>query len=302
MRSFSVVVPPIKCQGIKTKLIPSIKAIAPSNIHGRWIEPFMGSGVVAFNMAPRKALLADTNPHIINFYRNVAAGNITVHSARKYIEKEGALLFRTEGEHYYAVRERFNKTAEPLDFLFLNRAGFNGMIRFNRHGGLNVPFCRKPNRYAKAYVTKICNQIRMISELCGSGCYEFKCQNYLETISDANRSDVLYCDPPYIDRHADYYNGWDESCEYDLANALNKSPSCFILSAWHSNAYRSNRFIDSIWVDYNVYLHNHFYHIGAREENRKAMLEALITNYESKKYLAYSAKINDSPVVRLNRV
>ena len=34
------------------------------------------------------------------------------------------------------------------------RSHFNGMIHFNRSGGFNVPFCRKPNRFAQAY---ICN-------------------------------------------------------------------------------------------------------------------------------------------------
>ena len=55
-------VPPIKSQGIKTKLVPWIKSIVPSNFSGVWIEPFMGTGVVAFNVAPNNAILCDTNP------------------------------------------------------------------------------------------------------------------------------------------------------------------------------------------------------------------------------------------------
>jgi DNA adenine methylase len=61
-------VPPIKSQGIKTKLVPWIKSIVPADFDGLWIEPFMGTGVVAFNIAPKRALLCDTNPHLINFY------------------------------------------------------------------------------------------------------------------------------------------------------------------------------------------------------------------------------------------
>lgn len=59
MSFFRTIVPPIKCQGIKTKLVPWIKAIVPDDFDGRWIEPFMGSGVVAFNLRPKRALLAD---------------------------------------------------------------------------------------------------------------------------------------------------------------------------------------------------------------------------------------------------
>ena len=65
-----VIVPPIKSQGIKTKLVPWIKSLAPA-VSGRWIEPFLGTGVVAFNSGCPKALLGEINPHIIRFYEAV---------------------------------------------------------------------------------------------------------------------------------------------------------------------------------------------------------------------------------------
>src|SRR5205814_766906 len=70
-------VPPVKCQGIKTKLVPFIlENIRWSESEtGRWIEPFLGSGVVAFNFAPQKALLADTNSHIIKLYQSIQKAN-----------------------------------------------------------------------------------------------------------------------------------------------------------------------------------------------------------------------------------
>lgn len=64
----TVYVPPIKIQGIKTKLIPLIKQSVVMVKNSVWIEPFMGSGVVGFNVEPHYAIFADTNPHIIEFY------------------------------------------------------------------------------------------------------------------------------------------------------------------------------------------------------------------------------------------
>lgn len=29
---------------------------------------------------------------------------------------------------------------------------------------------------------------------------------------------LSYCDPPYIDEHVDYYNGWDSNHENSLLN------------------------------------------------------------------------------------
>ena len=71
-----VYVPPIKTQGIKTKLVPYIENVLPENITGKWIEPFMGSGVVGFNLAPKEAIFSDSNPHIINFYEAIKDGSI----------------------------------------------------------------------------------------------------------------------------------------------------------------------------------------------------------------------------------
>ena len=51
-----VYVPPIKIQGIKTKLVNMIsEAVYTDNI-GVWYEPFMGSGVVGLNLAPKRAV------------------------------------------------------------------------------------------------------------------------------------------------------------------------------------------------------------------------------------------------------
>jgi len=273
-------VPPIKSQGIKTKLVPWIQSIVPTKFDGRWVEPFMGTGVVAFNIAPKHALLCDTNPHLVNFYDEIKKGKINAAIVRKYLENEGAILLEKEDEHYYFIRERFNQNHNPLDFLFLNRAGFNGMIRFNRKGGFNIPFCKKPNRFAKAYVTKIVNQVDAVSRIIKHKDIEFKCQSFEKTIRNASDDCFLYCDPPYIGRHVDYFNGWDEENENNLFQELGNTGAKFILSTWHHNDYRENEFIGSLWGKYNILTREHFYHVGGKQNNRNPMVEAIITNYD----------------------
>src|SRR5665213_3012944 len=158
-------VPPLKCQGIKTKLVGEISALAQTSGFQRWVEPFCGSCVVALNVQPKKALLSDSNIHIIRLYQEIQNGNLTPAIAKSFLAEEGNKL-RTEGEaYYYAVRERFNARPTSLDFLFLNRSCFNGVMRFNRSGKFNVPYGHKAGRFAQAYVTKITNQIRRISEV-----------------------------------------------------------------------------------------------------------------------------------------
>jgi DNA adenine methylase len=266
--------PPIKCQGIKTKLVPLIQAMVDWDRSGMWIEPFTGSGVVGFNICPRVAIFSDTNPHTIGFYQAIQQGDITPDIVRRFLTVEGKVLAEKGDEHYYAIRDRFNKNGDPLDFLFLNRACFNGVMRFNRKGGFNVPFCRKPNRFAQALVTKIVNQVAFVFERAKNNSWSFVVQDFETTIQNATRQDFIYADPPYVGRHG------DEIKEHRLFNLLKKTGARFMLSTWEENSYRRNNFIDSLWREFPRVNEDHFYHVGAKESNRNPMKEALLMNYQ----------------------
>ena len=53
-------IPPLKTQGIKTKLVPWIARCAAVDVDTVWVEPFMGSGSSGFNLAPKRAIFSDT--------------------------------------------------------------------------------------------------------------------------------------------------------------------------------------------------------------------------------------------------
>lgn len=274
-----VYVPPLKIQGIKTKLVPLIKQTVVMGTGSVWIEPFMGSGVVGFNVEPHRAVFADTNPYIIEFYNRIKSGTITHYAVRAFLENEGRLLEQGGDEYYYTVRTRFNNEHNPLDFLFLNRTCFNGMIRFNRDYAFNVPYGHKPRRFTKAYISKIVNQVAHVEALLRLHSWEFICQAFEDTIAMADENDFIYCDPPYIGRHVDYYDSWDEKSELALHKALIGSKAKFMVSTWDHNDYRENEYIQSVWQDCKKITREHFYHVGAKETNRNPVTEALLTNY-----------------------
>ena len=274
-----VFIPPIKIQGIKTKIVPLIQKSVSLSTDSVWIEPFMGSGVVGFNIAAKEAIFADTNPYIIDFYNRLKEGDITSHKVRAFLEQEGKMLETGDSEYYYCVRDRFNEHHDALDFLFLNRACFNGMIRFNRNYEFNVPYGHKPQRFSKAYVTKIVNQVKHVESMLKTHSWIFLCQSFEKTIAMAGQKDFIYCDPPYIGRHVDYYDSWDEESEIALSKALSQSGAKFMLSTWDHNDYRKNDYIDTVWAFCHKVTREHFYHVGAKQENRNPVIEALLTNY-----------------------
>lgn len=272
-----IIVPPIKIQGIKTKLVPFIGDNISFDKDAVWYEPFMGSGVVGFNLAPKNAVFSDVNPYIIDFYNQIKEKKITPDIVRDYLTSEGKKLEQTPADknsYYYEVRARFNKYHEPLDFLFLQRSNFNGMIRFSKNG-YNVPFGRKPNRFKPALITKIVHQVENVQELILENNWSFKCCKWQDALLNATSTDFVYLDPPYIGRNTDYFTSWDQEDADLLANYfLEHIELHFALSMWYKNKFRKNEYLKQ-WRG-TMFTNEHFYFVGGREVNRNKMIEALI--------------------------
>lgn len=273
-------IPPIKIQGIKTKLVPFILSSINWDRNGTYFEPFMGSGVVGFNLEPKKAIFSDTNPHIIQFYKDIQSGKINSKIVREYLEKEGNKLSQSpenKESYYYEVRKRFNKCNSPLDFLFLQRSNFNGLIRFNSKGEYNVPFGRKPNRFNKALITKIVNQVMWIEELFKDKDWKFICMSFEEAFKLMKKGDFVYLDPPYIGRYDGYFDLWDENKADLLIDLIHESKAEFAYSMWKENKFRENLHLYKLKKG-QLLTYDHFYHIGAKENNRNRVVEALIVS------------------------
>lgn len=283
-------VPPIKIQGIKTKLVPFIASSIKWSGCGTYFEPFMGSGVVGFNLEPKRAVFSDTNPHIINFYKDIQDKKITGDIVRAFLESEGKKLEACKEDktsYYYEVRDRFNAHHNSLDFLFLQRSNFNGMIRFNNRGAYNVPFGRNPKRFNKALITKIVNQVKWTEELFEGKDWQFICMPFTSAFELMKEGDFAYLDPPYIDRYNDYYNSWSNE-EASLLNELTqKTEAGYAFSMWYENRYRKNQSIGK-YDNAKLLKAEHFYHLGAKESNRNSMVEALIINKDHISKSAYA--------------
>lgn len=268
--------PPIKIQGIKTRAILPIRQNLNWDGRGRWVEPFLGSAVVLLNIEPKRAVVGDTNPHIIEFYKSIQNGILNHESVRLYLEREGAKLSQTGEDHYYQIRNRFNQEGNPHDFLFLNRSCFNGLMRFNKAGEFNTPFCRKPERYRAAYITKISNQVKWASEKINGKNWEFICSDWSDLMSNIHPEDFVYADPPYMGRYTDYFNSWNENEASELEQALKTLPCRFLYSMWSENKYRRNDRLYDVFSDYTIKTFSHFYHLGSSENLRNSITEALV--------------------------
>lgn len=94
---------------------------------------------MALGLEPGRALLNDTNTHLIHFYLWLQRG------------LQVDLPLQNRRTTFYRYRSRFNQLLDEghedsaeaaVIFYYLNRTGYNGLCRFNRQGRFNVPFGR----------------------------------------------------------------------------------------------------------------------------------------------------------------
>ncbi|MCI0477836.1 MAG: DNA adenine methylase [Anaerolineales bacterium] len=149
-------------------------------------------------------------------------------------------------------------------------------MRFNRKGEFNTPFCRKPDRFRPALVTKIVNQVAQIARVMHKKNWEFRVGDWRERLHDIKRQDFVYLDPPYIGRHTDYFDSWNEQDAIELARITHALPSGYALSMWKENKYRTNEYVDAYWGDDAQRTIKHFYHVGSTEDLRNEMEEVLV--------------------------
>ena len=76
---------------------------------------------------------------------------------------------------------------------------------------------------------------------------------------------------------------------------LRATPAKFIMSSWHHNDYRENTAISRYWNNFNILTRDHFYHSGAKEENRRSVVEALICNFDLNGFDLHNHGIIEKP-------
>ena len=275
-----MLIPPIKCQGKKTKLVSHIKELYSKLKldNSVYYEPFMGSGIVGFNIEPERAIFSDNNPYIIKFYNSIKSNELDLDTIRIFLEEEGKKLLESGKDYYNLVRDRFNKDGNILDFLFLNRCCFNGLMRFNRNGKFNVPYCKKDDKLSSDYIDKIIDQVKKVKELLDRHPdWQFICSDWKDIVKDAKEEDIIYCDPPYLGLFSTYYTEYDINNEKELQDFLNNiCNSKWIYSSWKENKDKINEFILDLIGKYDSIDIEHRYQIGSKNEYRNKVVEILI--------------------------
>ena len=179
--------PILKWAGGKTQMLGELMPRVPKT-YGRYIEPFFGGGALFFSLKPDNAIIADSNPELINMYLQVA------HHVDDVIEC--LQKYENTSEMFYEVRsldwQTLPKAEAAARTIYLNKTCFNGLYRVNRSGQFNTPFGKYKN-------PKICDidALRLASEALRKA--DILCGDYILVLEHyAQPGDFVFLDPPYL--------------------------------------------------------------------------------------------------------
>jgi len=208
--------PPLKWAGGKRWLLDELRKYWQPYQDRRLVEPFCGGLSVALGLQPKQALLNDVNASLINFYQQLQSGLVIDVS----FENDEAVYYQYRTEFNEINRLGLEKVKAAQLFYYLNRTGYNGLCRFNKSGGYNVPF----GRYKRInYKSDFIDYKHALSDWTFANT-DFEALT-LET------GDFVYADPPYDVPFRQYSQGgfsWDDQVR--LAEWLAEHDGPVILS------------------------------------------------------------------------
>jgi len=177
--------PFLKWAGGKTRSAAELVRLAPP-FTGAYIEPFMGSAAVFFELAPERAILSDANEELVICFQEVARDP---HALMGLLD-----AMPNARDFYLDVRAqdptRLTLTERAARVIYLNKTGFRGLWRVNARGRFNVPY----GEYDRPYYNRD-NVLRASKALAVA---EVRCADFAAVLGEARASDWVYLDPPYV--------------------------------------------------------------------------------------------------------
>lgn len=182
--------PFLRWPGGKARLLPKLLPLLP--LRSRLVEPFVGAGAVFLSADYDRYLINDANPDLVAVWAAVKQ------RPRAFIEASSAFFCvqNHTPQAYYRIRDEFNglndRFERAIRLPYLNKFCFNGVYRVNRAGMFNVPYGTRSTVPAFPWDEMAAAAVKL--ERCTVSCGGFEA-----AIRGSGFSDVVYCDPPYLE-------------------------------------------------------------------------------------------------------
>lgn len=220
--------PVIKWSGSKRSQAEQILTYFPTEIN-TYYEPFCGGAsmlrrLLSSDIKVNHYVCSDINKGLIDLWNLIKTNpqSITEKYSEMWHEMNATDDKEFKKQYFCKVRERYNQTHNPLDFMFIMRTTTNGMPRYNKVGDFNNSFHVTRNGIIPATLEKI---VFEWSDLLNKNNVQFVHCSYDEIIPQKN--DFVYLDPPYANTKGMYYGVIDYQKFWEYLRDL---PCDYILS------------------------------------------------------------------------
>ena len=221
---------PIPYQGSKRNLAERILGFFPRDFD-RVVEPFAGSAAISLASGVRwrnlAFLLNDAHGPVAGLWRAIldSPHELADGYSRLWHEQLGR-----ERRYYDIVRDRFNETHQPADFLYLLARCVKAAIRYNTAGHFN----NSPDNRRRGARPEVMRQRILGAWSVLSGRTKVENMDYTEVLSACSHNDLVYMDPPYrgvcLKRDSRYAPTVDHEQFMDVLASMNTRGFSFIVS------------------------------------------------------------------------
>ena len=270
--------PILKWVGGKRQLLDFIRPLIPE--HTTYCEPFVGGGAVFFDLQPKKAVINDFNPELINVYQTVKdqpeelialLSEHREHNCQEYFYQIRAL--DREPEKYQAL----TAAERAARIIYLNKTCYNGLFRVNSAGQFNAPW----GRYKNPNIVPEDN-IRAMSRYLNKSKTVIRCGDYREALKGLRKGTFVYLDPPYMPiSSSSSFTGYTAS-GFGQAEQIELKRQCDLLNKKGIKFLLSNSwcdFIEELYSGYKIERVPAKRAINARADRRGAVDEVLVRNF-----------------------
>lgn len=260
--------PIVKWVGGKRGVLPYLLEAMPDE-YNAYYEPFAGGAALFMALQPldsHKAYISDLNSDLINLYQ------VVQHYSSKLLQELDAMAERHCEEYYYQVRSQHN-IQDPVKraarFLFINKTGYNGLIRYNSKGEINTPWGHKKNPvslYSEQDIRDAAEAFRGAT---------LRCRSY--TMCRPGKGDFVYLDPPYDNT----YNGYDKD-GFGVKGQVALAEWCHMLDEKGVRFMLSNSdtpLVNELYQDFDIQKIRAPRAVSCKANGRKPVQEVLVTNY-----------------------
>lgn len=225
--------PPLKWVGGKAWLTPRLTQLYRPHCQKRLVEPFVGGLSVCLALRPLRALLADSNGDLINFYQWLQRG---LQNTMVMLDARPAHRAAIARFNQLTALERASSREAALLFYYILRNAFSGVVTYKTDGSIQASYGGSDGTL-KPHSNYVVIKQNLMTYAPVLKSWEFVHSSYQDL--NWKDDDFIYADPPYDGVPYPYRHPFTWEHQIDLIKRLVAHPGPVVVSNANTDRIRA---------------------------------------------------------------